>query len=325
MEVAEVVQGRKGRQIFGLLNRRAQLEGDVLEVVSHNGEEYSLLLHYKDGKRMGVGYVLRLGDTPLLQTLRFDEGGGCTVVEREGLQRGILDCDDGRRWEGMLCRELESDDLCPYGEVKYFDEDGVLMFEGMVAERDMCGYGVEYDRNGKRRGECACIHGKRYGIAVEYDRNGSLSHRTLYVANQPYCDPDEGDREEVAPRVEDESPSTLASTVSFLQDGDNVHSIDFSVFLRLRHLDMCGLTLAACASVDISNLWNLETITVGDNAFCLGPNLYPFDADGSKQIRERRATLSIRSCPLLYSVVIGAGSFSSFIQLELRGSNSFLL
>ena len=322
MELADVVQERRDRQVFGVLNGRAQLEGDVLEVVTHNGEEYALLLQYKDGKRTSVGYVLRLGDAPLLQTLRFDEEGGFTVIEREDVQRGILDCDDGRRWEGMLCRALDSDDLCPYGEVKYFDEDGVLVFQGTVAERDMCGYGVEYDQNGRKRSECACIHGKRYGVAVEYDRNGSFSHRTVYVANQAYYDPDLADRGDGAQQAEEESPSTLTTHFSFLQNSGSIPSIDFSVFSQLRHLNLCSITLADCVNVDIADLSRLETITVSDNAFCLGPDLYPYMPQCSQQIRERSAILSIRSCPLLCSVSIGAGSFSSFSRLALCGLNS---
>ena len=77
-----------------------------------------------------------------------------------------------------------------------------------------------------------------------------------------------------------------------------------------------------CVNVDVADLSHLETITVGDNAFCFGPDLYPYMPQCSQQIRERSATLSIRSCPLLCSVNIGAGSFSSFSRLALCGLDS---
>ena len=150
----------------------------------------------------------------------------------------------------------------------------------------------------------------------------SSSAASVCIRDRAYYDPDLADRGDGAQQAEEESPSTLTTHFSFLQNSGSIPSIDFSVFSQLRHLNLCSITLADCVNVDIADLSRLETITVSDNAFCLGPDLYPYMPQCSQQIRERSAILSIRSCPLLCSVSIGAGSFSSFSRLALCGLNS---
>lgn len=167
--LARVLRKNQERNIYGLLDRSLKLCGDVLETVVLDGYEYLLLLHYTEGRRTGIGYVLRKSDSSFVVTIQFDEREVYRVIQRENVEEGILECDDGRRWEGTSCSGVVSGSRCPYGECKYYDEEGTLSFVGVLTEQSMSGYGVEYYESGKPKCECVCIRGKRFGVAKEYD------------------------------------------------------------------------------------------------------------------------------------------------------------
>ena len=156
--LARVLRKNQERNIYGLLDRSLKLRGDVLETVVLDGYEYLLLLQYTEGRRTGIGYVLRKSDSSFVVTLQFDEREVYRMIQRENVEEGILECDDGRRWEGTSCSGVVSGSRCPYGECKYYDEEGTLSFVGVLTEQSMSGYGVEYYENGKPKCECVCIH-----------------------------------------------------------------------------------------------------------------------------------------------------------------------
>ena len=61
--LARVLRKNQERNIYGLLDRSLKLRGDVLETVVLDGYEYLLLLQYTEGRRTGIGYVLRKSDS----------------------------------------------------------------------------------------------------------------------------------------------------------------------------------------------------------------------------------------------------------------------
>lgn len=315
--LARVLRKNQERNIYGLLDRSLKLCGDVLETVVLDGYEYLLLLHYTEGRRTGIGYVLRKSDSSFVVTIQFDEREVYRVIQRENVEEGILECDDGRRWEGTSCSGVVSGSRCPYGECKYYDEEGTLSFVGVLTEQSMSGYGVEYYESGKPKCECVCIRGKRFGVAKEYDRNGSFIHYTQFVDNRAFFFMDAADGWSSQRLVADPSFTSLSDSVSFVSSMSPMDSLILSAFSFIEHISVTGMNNVTCSHVEIASLPRLVDVSFGDYSFSLGEGVHPYSPEIVKSIQDANRILLIHDCHCLEFVSFGVYAFSSFMRLSL--------
>ena len=62
----------------------------------------------------------------------------------ESLKEGIVDLDNGARFEGKILEESG----IPFGFGEIYDEDGILIYKGIIINWQRFGYGVSYHDNG---------------------------------------------------------------------------------------------------------------------------------------------------------------------------------
>ena len=67
------------------------------------------------------------------------------------------------------------------GEVKEYDDNGYLLFEGEYLKGERNGKGKEYDYSGKLEFEGEYINGERNEKGKEYDYNGKLIYEGEYL------------------------------------------------------------------------------------------------------------------------------------------------
>ena len=313
--LTKILQENQERDIYGLLDSKLLLHGDVLETVVLDGNEYLLLLEYSHGSRDRYGYVLTKSDPSFVVTVHFDGCGKFHVIQQEDIEEGIVECDDGRRWEGMSCNNVVSGDRCPYGMCEYYDEEGTLSFVGVLTERSMCGYGVEYYGNGKLKSECVCIHGNRFGLAKEYDRNGAYVHHTLYIMNKAYFFLDGADGWSSRRLVNDPSFTTLADSLDFISSVNNEEGLFLSLFPFIEHASITDTPNSCFVYVEIAYMPRLIDVSFGEYSFCLDdPSMHLFS--NGELYRNTYASLLIHDCRSLESVSFGVYAFSSFFYIN---------
>ena len=66
------------------------------------------------------------------------------------------------------------------GNIREYDDEGYLEYEGQYSNGKRNGKGKEYDNNGKFLFEGEYLNGKRNGNGKEYDNNGNLLFEGIY-------------------------------------------------------------------------------------------------------------------------------------------------
>ena len=91
---------------------------------------------------------------------------------------GIIDLDSGTRFEGKLLKEGEIG--IPFGFGEMYDDDGKLMYKGIMINWERFGYGVSYHDNGEKEYEGYWCDDNRFGNGKVYDRYGKLVNECVW-------------------------------------------------------------------------------------------------------------------------------------------------
>ena len=94
---------------------------------------------------MNEGYVLN--NEKVLKVLGNAKTGDILYNEESIEEEGIADLNSGARFEGRLLIEEEMG--IPFGLGKMYDDDGKLMYKGIIINWKQFGYGVNYHNNGE--------------------------------------------------------------------------------------------------------------------------------------------------------------------------------
>ena len=168
--------------------------------------------------------------------------------QRSIIVEGIVDLDHGSRFEGLvLTDEKEGKIGIPFGYGEMYDDDGLLIYKGIMINWKRFGYGTSYHDNGLKEYEGYWCNDNRFGIGKVYDRSGKLVNDCLwYNGIESKIDAYEGDGSE-----------PLNIEMKYLKLTDNCVLVNW----------------------DVSLLYNLESIEIGDD--CFG-SVKTFQIDGLK-------------------------------------------
>ena len=101
--------------------------------------------------------------------ISYNEEEQSTVVE------GIVDLDHGSRFEGLiLTDEKEGKIGIPFGYGEMYDDNGLLLYKGIMINWKRFGYGTSYHDNGLKEYEGYWCDDNRFGSGKVYNRYGKL-------------------------------------------------------------------------------------------------------------------------------------------------------
>ena len=206
-----------------------------------------------------------------------------------------MDLDHGTRFEGLVLKDEKEGKMgIPFGYGEMYDDDGLLLYKGIMINWKRFGYGTSYHDNGLIEYEGYWCDDNRFGIGKVYDRYGNLVNECEWMngieSNTDY----EGDGSEL---------TNLGMKHLKLTDNCVLNQWDVSWFLNLESIEIGNDSLGSVKTFKINGLNRLKTIRTGNKSFTQNRSWYGID--GSK-------TFHILNCESLESIQIGEWSFSDF-------------
>ena len=181
---------------------------------------------------MNQGFVLN--EQKVLKVFGNHQIGAITYNGEQAIEvveEGIVDLDHGSRFEGLILTENKFG--IPFGYGEMYDDDGILVYKGIMINWKRFGYGTSYHNNGCIEYEGYWCDDNRFGKGKVYDRYGKLVNECEWY-NGIECDIYEGD-----------GSKPLNIGLKHLKLSDNCVLVDW----------------------DVSLLYNLESIVIGNECF----------------------------------------------------------
>ena len=262
-----------------------------------------LAIKFNNGVFVNEGYVMN--HEKVLKVLG-NAGIDDAFYGEDSIKEGISDLDHGTRFEGLV--SIESG--IPFGFGTMYDDDGLLVYKGIMINWKRFGYGVSYHSNGSVEYEGFWCDDKRCGRGKLYNRRGNV------VKEGEWCNGMECDTDYI---------------------GNGSLPID----IRIKHLSLNERCLIC--DWDARWLYNLESIDIGNNCLTL---VKTFKIDGLSQLKRLKIgkysftqikesnwhwksvnnlskSFHILNCESLKSIEIGEFSFYSFAgPFELKNLRS---
>ena len=282
------------------LGKEMKVDGWISIILSNRE---CVVLEFDNGKFMNQGFVVN--DQKVLKVIGNHQIGHISYSEKEQSTRvveGIVDLDHGTRFEGLvLIDEKEGKIGIPFGYGEMYDDDGFLMYKGIMINWKRFGYGTSYHDNGLKEYEGYWCDDNRFGIGKVFDRYGNLVKECEWV-NGIESDIDyEGDGSE---------PMNMGMKHLKLTDNCVLVDWDVSWFLNLESIEIGNECFGSVKTFKIEGLNRLKTIKIGRNSLTEQKNW--FGNDSSK-------SFYILNCESLESIQIGERSFSDFAgEFELK-------
>ena len=295
------------QNVQGCLDKEMKVDGWISLILSN---KECVVLKFNNGIFMNQGFVVN--DQKVLKVFGNHQIGHISYNE-EALEEGIVDLDHGSRFEGLvLTDEREGKIGIPFGYGEMYDDDGLLLYKGIMINWKRFGYGTSYHDNGLIEYEGYWCDDNRFGSGKVYDRYGKLVNECLWV-NGIESDFDyEGDGSE-----------PLNIGMKHLKLSDNCVLVDWDVswLLNLESIEIGNDCFESVQTFKIDGLNQLKTIKIGNNSFTQVK-----EADWKNNWKEamNRANNSSKSfhilnCESLESIQIGEYSFSDFAgEIELK-------
>ena len=108
-----------------------------------------VVLKFNNGVFMNQGFVVN--DQKVLKVFGNHQFGDISYSEEEQSTRvveGIIDLDHGSRFEGFVLTDHEGKIGIPFGYGEMYDDDGLLLYKGIMINWKRFGYGTSYHDNG---------------------------------------------------------------------------------------------------------------------------------------------------------------------------------
>ena len=252
---------------------------------------------------MNQGFVVN--DEKVLKVLGNHQIGHISYNEQQSIivVEGIVDLDHGSRFEGkVLTDEREGKIGIPFGYGEMYDDDGLLVYKGIMINWKRFGYGTSYHDNGLIEYEGYWCDNNRFGIGKVYDRSEKFVKECEWVNGiESNTEDYEGDGSE-----------PLNMGMKHLKLTDNCVLTDWNVswLLNLESIEIGNDCFGSVKTFRIDGLNRLKTIKIGNNSFTHAINDYGNDQSKS---------FHILNCESLESIEMGEYSFSDFAgNFELK-------
>ena len=218
------------------------------------------VLQFDNGVFMNQGFVLneqKVFGNHQIGAISYNEEQSIEVEE------GIVDLDHGSRFEGLVLIEKEKEGKIGipfgYGEM-HDDDDGILVYKGIMINWKRFGYGTNYHNNGCIEYEGYWCDDKRFGIGKVYDRKERLMIECEWY-NGIECDIDE--------EYKGNGSKPLNIGMKHLKETDKCVLVDWDVSLlyNLESIEIGNECFESIQTFKIDELNRLKTIKIGSNSF----------------------------------------------------------
>ena len=284
------------QRVQACLDKEMKLDSWISLILS-NGE--CVVLKFNNGVFMNEGFVvntqkvLKVFENHQIGHISYSNG----IVEE-----GIVDLDHGSRFEGRVLKDEKEGKIgIPFGYGEMYDDDGLLIYKGIMINWKRFGYGTSYHDNGLIEYEGYWCDDNRFGIGIVYDRSGK------YVKDRLWYNGIESDID-----YEGDGSEPLNIGMKHLKLTDNCVLVDWDVswFLNLESIEIGDDCFESEKTFQIDGLNRLKTIKIGKNSFTHTKNSW-----GSKKWK----SFHILNCESLESIQIGEYSFSDYAgEFELK-------
>ncbi|CBK21795.2 uncharacterized protein [Blastocystis hominis] len=253
-----------------------------------------VVLQFNNGVFMNQGFVFN--EQKVLKVIGNHQIGAISYNEQQSIvvvEEGIVDLDHGSRFEGLVLTENKFG--IPFGYGEMYDDDGILVYKGIMINWKRFGYGTSYHNNGCIEYEGYWCDDNRFGIGKVYDRYGKLVNECEWYNGI------ESDIEE----YEGDGSKPMNIGIKHLKLSDNCVLVDWDVSLlyNLESIEIGNDCFGSVKTFKIDGLNRLKTIKIGKNSFTQKRNQYGNDESKS---------FHILNCESLESIQIGRCSFSDF-------------
>ena len=283
---SSMIQNAQGR-----LNEKWKVDGWISLILSNR--EF-VVLKFNNGVFMNEGFVVN--DQKVLKVIGNHQIGDISYNEEQSIVvEGIVDLDHGSRFEGLvLTDEKEGKIGIPFGYGEMYNDNGLLMYKGIMINWKRFGYGTSYHDNGLIEYEGYWCDDNRFGIGKVYDRYGKLVKECLWVngieSDLDYC----GNGSE---------PMNIGMKHLKLTDNCVLIDWDVSLLLNLESIEIGNKCFKSVQTFKIDGLNRLKSIKIGNNSF----------THKTKKWGDYKSkSFHILNCESLKSIQIGAYSFSDF-------------
>ena len=263
--------------------------GWVLLVMSNRE---CIVLQFNHGSLTNQGYVVN--DERVFKVIGNQQIGDISNRDEQSIVvEGIVDLDHGSRFEGLI---LAKDKLgIPFGYGEMYDDDGLLIYKGIMINWKRFGYGTSYHDNGFVEYEGYWCDDKRFGIGKVFDRSGNFVKECLwYNGIESDIEDYEGDGSE---------PLNIGIKHLKLTDRCKLAYWNVSLFYCLESIEIGNNCFGSVLTFKIDGLNRLKYIRIGMNSFTEKKNGW-----GNKKSK----SFHILNCESLESIQIGEFSFSDF-------------
>ena len=287
------------QNVQACLGKEMKVDGWISLILSNRE---CVVLKFNSGVFMNQGFVVN--DQKVLKVFGNHQIGDISYNEEQSIVvEGIVDLDHGSRFEGLvLTDEKEGKIGIPFGYGEMYDDDGLLLYKGIMINWKRFGYGTSYHDNGLIEYEGYWCDDNRFGIGKVYDRYGKLVNECEWVNGI------ESDIED----YEGDGSEPLNIGMKHLKLTDNCVLVDWDVswFLNLESIEIGNNCFESLQTFQIDGLNRLKTIKIGKNSFTQKKNNRGDDSSKS---------FHILNCESLESIQIGEYSFSDYAgKFELK-------
>ena len=284
------------QNVQGCLGKEMKVDGWISFII--NNREY-VVLKFNNGVFMNQGFVVN--DEKVLKVIGNHQFGDISYNE-EALEEGIVDLDHGSRFEGLVLKDEKEGKMgIPFGYGEMYDDDGLLLYKGIMINWKRFGYGTSYHDNGLKEYEGYWCDDNRFGSGKVYDRSGKLVNECEWVNGI------ENDIED----YEGDGSEPMNMGMKHLKLTDNCVLVDWDVswFLNLESIEIGDDCFESVQTFQIDGLNRLKTIKIGNNSFT---QLKSTDKWNCKKVNNQSKSFHILNCESLESIQIGEYSFSDF-------------
>ena len=285
-------------EVYGHLDQQMRVD-DWMSMILSNGQCVGMNL--TNGYFNHKGYIL--DNTKVLKVVGLLYKYGYLHYLDEPIEEGILDLEHGTRFEGYVLKKTK----IPCGFGCMYDDEGLLIYEGIMIDWKRFGYGVSYHNNGLVEYEGFWCDDKRFGRGKLYDRNGQLV-KDCELWDGSECGSDEyiGDGSQ---------PINIGIKHLKLKDKSVLSNWNVSWLSKLESIEIGDDCFDYLETFKIEGLNRLKRLKIGSNSFARS-RFHGRQEDGRKSFH-------IVNCESLKSIEIGTYSFRSFGgKFELKNLQS---
>ena len=289
----------------GYLDEEMKVAGWISLILSNRE---CVVMKFNNGVFMNEGYVLN--DEKVLKVFGNDKIGDISYNEESIVEEGIVDLDSGTRFEGRLL--IEGKMGIPFGFGEMYDDDGKLMYKGIMINWKRFGYGVNYHDNGEIEYEGYWCNNNRCGKGKVYDRLGKLVKECVWYNGN-----------EIDIEYEGNGSKSINIGIKHLKLRNRCILKDWNVslFENLESIEIGDNCFKSVKTFQMDGLNQLKSLKIGKNSFTqVKEDDWNDDWDeADKKANNQSKSFHILNCESLESIEIGKFSFSDFGgQFELK-------